>query len=680
MKKTIYIFLAIILSVSASAQVDRSVQPKPGPTPIINLGKPQRFTLSNGLTTIVVENHKLPSVTFSLSLDNPLSLEGEIKGVDELTSSMMGNGTSKISKDDFNKKVDYYGAYVYFSINGFGGTTLSRYFSEILSLSAQGALDPLFSQAELDSEKSKLIESLRVDEKSPQKIASDVSRTLIYGKNHPKGEMLTETSINKVTLDNIKKCHSDYFVPSKAYLVIVGDVKFDEVKKLVTKNFSAWKKASAPKSTYSEPQNLTKTEIDFIDVPNAVQSEISINNVIALKMSDPDYFAALLANHILGGGGEGRLFLNLREAHGWTYGSYSSIAGSKYTTNFQAQASVRNAVTDSSLVEMLSEINKIRTSLPTQQELDLAKAKYIGNFVMNSEKPKTIAFYALNIKTQNLPENFYENYIKNINAVTLEQVQAAAQKYIAHDNARIVIVGKGSEVLAGLENLNIPIKYFDRLGNPVSKPEEKKLSGDITVSSVLSKYIDAIGGEQALKSVKSIAMEMSISIQGQTITTTIKRTNEGKLLQEVSAMGMTIMKTVFNGKIGYMTIQGQKKDLNDEMFNDIKKPIFPELDLLNSSTVELAGIEKINDGDAYKIKDGNTIRFYDVKSGLKVAEETTKSMNGQTVTERSYFADYKDYNGIKYPYKTSTDMMGMNVDANITSLKINEGVSDEDFK
>lgn len=679
MKKIISISLAIVFSVSIWAQVDRSIQPKPGAAPTINFGKPKTFKLPNGLTTIVVENHKLPSVTFALKLDNPLSNEGEIKGVDNLTSSMMGNGTSRTSKDDFNRQIDYYGAYVQFSINSVSGSTLSRYFSEVLSLSAQGSLDPLFTEEELNSEKAKLIESLKADEKSAQRIASEVGSSLIYGKQHPFGEIMTKSTIDKVSLDNVKKYYSEYFVPANAYLVIVGDVKFDEVKELVKKNFSAWKKASAPKSMYNEPQNLSKIEIDFIDLPNTVQSQISVNNLVTLKMNDPDYFAAIMANHILGGGGEGRLFLNLREAHGWTYGSYSSILGDKHTTKFTAQASVRNAVTDSAVVEMLNEINRIRTSLPTQQELDQAKAKYIGNFVMNIQKPKVIADYALRMKTQNLPENFFKNYIKNINAVTLEQVQAAATKHIKYDNARIVIVGKGSEVLPGLERLNIPIKYYDNLGNPTDKPETKEVSSDVTAKSVLSKYIDAIGGKEALMNVKSVMMELAMSIQGQTINSTIKQTNDGKMLQEITGMGMTIMKTVLNGETGYTIVQGQKQELTNDMIDAIKKPIFPELDELNSSDVQLLGIETINNADAYKIKSGNTTNFYDIKSGLMVAEESTINTNGQTITQRSYKSNYKEFNGIKFPCTITTNMMGMDIDGTITNLEINKSVSDSDF-
>lgn len=681
MKKIVYIAVAFIISLSLHAQVDRSVQPKPGPAPAINLGKPQTFTLPNGLKVLVVENHKLPRVTFSLSLDNPPSIEGDIKGVDNLASSLMGNGTSKISKDEYNEQLDFYGASVGFSVHSIGGTTLSKYFPEVLTLASKGALDPLFTEAELESERAKLLDNIKVEEKSASAIASRVQDVLLYGKNHPKGEYLSEESINNITLADVNKYYQQYFVPENAYLVIVGDVNFAEVKKLVTDNFSSWKKASAPKSIYNEPVNLAKTTIGFVDVPNAVQSEISVNNIVNLKMTDPDYFAVLLANYILGGGSDGYLFMNLREGHGWTYGSYSSISGDKYTSDFSATAAVRNPVTDSALVEILKEVNRIRTTLPSEKELELAKAKYIGNFVMNAEKPTTVANFALRERTQSLPADFYENYIKNIDAVTLEQVQAAAKKYFSDDAARVVIAGKASDVLPGLERLGIPIEFFDKYGNPTTKPEAKKAEEGVTAKDILTKYINEIGGEESLRAVKTLAYTSKANIQGQEITLLKKATADGKALQLITGMGMTLLKTVYDGKVGFMEVQGQRKDMSADDLAELKySAIFPELLMVNSPTIQLEGIENMNGIDAYKLVDGANTFYYDVNTGLKVAEGVKKEIApGQEVDQIRFQSDYREISGVKIPYQ-STMNVGLEIELNVVDVKVNEGVSDADFQ
>lgn len=681
MKKILYIVVALIMSLSVQAQIDRSVQPKPGPAPKINLGKPQSFALPNGLKVLVVENNKLPRATFTLLLDNPPSVEGEIKGVDNLTSSLMGNGTSQITKDDYNEQLDFYGASIRFNTQSVGGTTLSKYFPEVFSLAAKGALDPLFTQEELESERAKLLDEIKVEEKSTKAIARRVQDVLLYGRNHPKGEYLTEESINKITLEDIKNYYKTYFVPENAYLVVIGDVKFDEVKKLVTDNFSSWKKATVPKSVYTEPVNLTETKIGFVDVPNAVQSEISVNSIVNLKMTDPDYFAALLANYILGGGSDGYLFMNLREGHGWTYGAYSSISGNKYTGDFSASAAVRNAVTDSAVVEMLKEIERIRTTLPSEKELALAKAKYIGNFVMTAEKPQVVANFALREKTQSLPADFYENYIKNLEAVTLEQVQAAAKKYFSDDAARIVVAGKASDVLPRLEKLGIPIEYFDKYGNPTTKPEAKAVEAGVTVQSILKKYIDAIGGEDALKAIKTLSTTSKASIQGQEIAVLKKNTADGKSFQQITGMGMTLLKMVYNGKTGFVEVQGQRNDMSEEDLAELKySAIFPELLMLTSSTIKLAGIENLNGKDAYKLVDGDSSFYYDVTSGLKLGEAVKKEVApGQKLDQLGLYSDYQEVSGVKIPH-ASTLNMGAEVELKMVDVKINEGVSDADFQ
>lgn len=675
MKKIVYTLIFSLLVVfSMQAQVDRSVQPKPGPSPTVNIGKPQSFTLPNGLTVLVVENHKLPRVSFSLLLDNPPIVEGDLAGVSYLASNMMGNGTSKISKDDFNSRIDYLGANVSFGVGGVSGSSLSRYFPEVFSLATQGALDPLFTQEEFDSEKVRLIDGLKTQDKSASFIIGRVSKALLYGKNHPKGEFEVEETINRVSLADVKDFYSKNFVPEKAYLVVVGDVKFNDVKKLVNKDFSGWKKASAPKSTYSEPVNLSQTEIDFIDVPSAVQAEIYVMNVTNLKMTDNDYFAALLANQILGGGGDARLFLNLREAHGWTYGSYSSLRGNKYTSNFTASASVRNLVADSAVVEILKELDKMRTTLPTQEELDLVKAKFVGNFVMNVEKPQTVASYALSEKTQSLPANFFENYIKNINNVSLADVQKAAQKHLLSNGVRIVIAGKGSEIIPNLERLNIPVKYFDKNANPTVNPLEARANLDMTATEVLKKYIEAVGGEAALKNVKTLQTISEGEHQGQKISIVQKVTSGNKASQEILMNGALVFKLAFDGKSGYISFAGQIQDLPASEVADMKYALpFPELLLVNSADGVL--LEGIEDG-SYVIKADSRKFYYDVNTFLKTAEGVLKdSMPEQKI----FLSDYKDIEGVKIPYKTLLNMMGMDITLGVTDVKINTGVLDSDF-
>ncbi|MBA4154310.1 MAG: peptidase M16 [Flavobacterium sp.] len=656
-------------------------QPKPGPAPKINIGKPQTFELPNGLKVLVVENNKLPRVSYNLSIDNAPYSEGNKKGVSDMTSSMLGNGTKTISKNDFNEEVDFLGASINFSSDGAFANGLSKYSKRIMELMADGALNPVFTQEEFDKEKAKLIEGLKADEKSVPSIARRVERVLAYGKNHPRGEYLSEETINNISLNDVIQNYTSYFTPENAYLVIVGDVKFAEVKATVEKLFGAWKKATAPQITYSDPKDVQYSQINFVDASNAVQSEISAVHITKLKMTDKDYFAAIVANQILGGDFNSYLNMNLREAHGWTYGARSSLRGNKYVGNFSASTQVRNAVTDSAVVEILKEIKRIRTEKVSEETLKNVKAGYIGKFVMDIEKPATVARYALQTKTQGLPADFYENYIKNINAVTADDILRVSKKYFLAENLRIVVVSKGTDVLPGLEKLNIPIFYFDKYGNKVEKPVAKTVSADVTAKSVLDKYIAAIGGQKAVSDVKSIMTTSSGTVQGMALEMTTKVTSSNKLAVEMKAMGTTMMKQVVNENGAYMVQQGQRKDFTGDDLKEMQAGAVPfeELTLANNKDITLGAVENINGTDAYAVKNGKSTYYFDVKTGLKIAEAKELEQGGQKMTQMTYYSDYKEVKGIKVPHKTTLNI-GVELELTTSDVKINEGVSDEDFK
>lgn len=682
MKKIFLLAASVLFVLSAEAQIKRP-QPQSGPMPVVNVQKPQEFTLKNGLKVLVVEDHKLPRVSYMLTIDTPPYAEGEKVGVSSLTSAVVGNGTAKTPKDAFNSEIDFLGANINFWNTGASASGLSKYSSRLLELMAEGSLKPLFSAEEFDKAKKQAIEGLKNDEKSVTAVAGRVTDALLFGKQHPNGEFVTEESLNKVTLDDVKQNYASFFVPENAYLIVVGDVKFKDVKKQVEKLFKDWKKAAAPVSKYPEPSEIIKTQIDFVDMPNAVQSEIALVNTVNLKLTDKDYFAGLIANQILGGGGEGRLFLNLREAHGWTYGAYSSLGSGKYTSKFQSSASVRNVVTDSAVVEFMNEIHKIRTQPVTQAELDLAKAKYIGNFVMETQKPGTIASFALRTKTQDLPADFFENYIKNIQAVTAADVQRVAGKYFKADNLRIVIVGKGADVAPTLDRLGYQVNYYDRFGNPVAKPMFKKPApAGVTSKTVIENHIKALGGEVKLKEVKSVYSVAKGAMQGQELIMTQKQSNKGQLFASLNMQGMELMKQVITPSAGYVLAQGQKQELKGDDLKEAQQSavLFDELaDLKDAASFTLTGIENFNGEEVYVLKKDKSTTYYSVASGLKVASSETMEAQGQTMEMTTSYGDYKEVKGVKFAHTFTVPMLG-NAEFKISEIKVNEGVSDADFK
>ena len=673
------LIILFLISIVVNAQIDRSKQPQPGPAPKITLEVPGEFQLDNGLKVLVVENHKLPRVSYSLTIDNKPVSTGDIAGVESLLGSMLGNGTTSIPKDQFNDEVDFLGANLGFSSNGGYSSSLSKYSDRILELMADAAINPLLIQEEFEKEKDKLIEGLKTEEKSVDAVASRVGSALSYGTQHPYGEFITEETVNNIAFTDVLMYYKKHFNPNNAYLVVVGDVDFPTVKNQIKKHFGVWKKADETNVTVLDASpNVQSTEIDFVDMPNAVQSDVTLRNNIDLKMKDSDYFSALLANYILGGGGDAYLFQNLRETHGYTYGSYSRISSDKYVGSFSAEAKVRNTVTDSSIVEMLKEINRIKTEPVEAVTLKNAKAKYVGNFVMALENPQTIARYALNIKLNDLPEDFYTTYLEKINAVTAEDVQRVANKYFMTDNARIVVVGKGSDVLENLEKTGIPIKYYDPYANPTEKPNyEIEMPKDIDANKVLNAYIDAIGGKAQLDKVNSVYITAESELQpGVVMNLEMKKTVKNQSLQEITVMGQS-QKQVLDGNTGYNFAQGQRKDMSEEEIKEaqVESSPFPEVNYLNGGVV-LDKIEDVDGEKAYKIKvDDKKSIFYSVETGLKIKVEETSEMG----TTNVFYSEYQDVAGIKFPFKISQTFGPRKFDFNVKEVKVNEGVSDADF-
>ena len=688
--KKLIIGLTIIFANSLSAQLDRSIVPESGPTPEIFFGKPQTFMLDNGLTVMVVENNKLPRASASLSFDNPLIFEGEIAGVSSILAEMIGNGTQSISKEDFIEEVDFMGASLNVTGSGAFAGSLKRYFPRVLELMSQAVLEPLFTQEEFDNQKNLIKESLKTSEKDVSTAANRVQNFITYGANHPNGEFISQASLDKASFNDAIDFYNNFSSPNNAYLVILGDIEFEEIKLMVTDLFSSWESKEVVTSSFPEPKNPDETEVIFVDMPNGVQSVVTVINSIDFNKKEPDYFPALVATRILGGGGAGRLFNNLREDKGWTYGSYSSISESYKTKGLVlAQAQVKNEVTDSAAVELLIELDKMRNKLVTDEELMSTKAKYTGNFVMSLENPATIAGFARNIITQDLPENYYNSFLENINNVTKEDVQNAAQTYFSPNKTRIFITGKGSEILEKIEGIEyngkkLTVRYFDQYGSETPRPDYS-VSNDISAEGVINNYIKSIGGAEKLNSISSVEVKATANLQGTVLEMYSLKNNQNQSLMTMTAMGMTLVKSVFNKYQGYNEVNGQRIPLTDEELEQaiINSALFSELNF-DFEIVELVGTSIVNDEKAYEIKvTDNKSVFYSAETGLKLKEFESQEVEGNLITSEVFYNEYEEVDGILMPKEINQVSASIPVPGGITfkstSIKLNVKTSDSDF-
>ena len=689
MKKNIILSILILFVINLNfAQIDRTKQPESGPDPEIKFGTPKTFKLKNGIQVLVVEDDKLPVVTYSLRIDRNPIIDGEKVGVSTLLSAMLGNGTTNIPKDEFNEEVEFLGASISVTFSGGSANTLTKNNSRVLELWSDAIINPLLTEEEFDKEKAKLLESLKADINNIDAISSRVSSALSYGKNHPYGEFTTEQTIENVTFEDVIEYHKKYNIPNNAYIVVVGDVKTKELKAVLKEKFEPWKKGKLPVNP--EPlytDNVGLTEINFIDVPSATQSTVIFTNNTRLKQTDEDYFAALLANQVLGGGSEGYLFKNLRDDNGWTYGSYSGLGSNRYgVSRFTAEAKVRNLVTDSTVTEIVKEISRIRTENVDPQRLKDVKAAYLGNFIFSTERASTVANFALGQKLNNLPDDYYETFIENINKVTAQDLKKAANKYFKLGNTRIVVVGRGSEVVSGLEEIGFPINYFDKFANPVAKPIfNKAIPEGLTALDVVNNYIIKVGGRKNLESIQSLVMKANVTIPGAPFVpeATMRQKLPNKYSQKIEAnmqgQTMTLTKTTFNGERGYTEMQGQRIEFDEKQIENSKnvKGIFEEL-YYSADQLELVSINSVNFQDAYKVKvtvnGKESHRYYSVETGFLLSSEETDDNNNVITTN---YGDYQSVENVMFPF--FMELPAQKLEFKTTSVIFNKELKDSSF-
>lgn len=689
-KHAIVVSLLFLTTLATKAQSSLNEIPASGPTPEVKLQSPKQFNLENGLRVLVVENHKLPRVVVALAIDNPPKLLKESKGAEAIISNMLGTGTHKYTKDQFNGKIDQMGASMSFSYKGTNASMLSKYFPEVLGLMADAIINPKFSEEEFQGAKKLVLNQLLSGEKAASSIASKAKKALLYGKSHPYGELTSEENINNLSLNEIKELYKKQYLPNNAYLVIMGDVNVSEVKKQVSKRFSNWKAEKITKEEFSL-NTLEGFQINVVDVPSASQTEVSVIKKMTIKLTDDDYFPLLLANQILGGGSTGRLYKNIRENKGYSYGAYASIDIDQYVSSFDAFASVRTEVAHKAIEEFINELQRIQETQVSTNELALAKATITGDFVINSQNPGTIATLTLSKIINKLPNDFYKDYLQKVTAVTAADIQRVAKKYYNTKNTRIVVTGNAKELYEGLKTLQMPIVFFDKDANQIEAPlTNKSVPKGITAKQIISDYFDAIGGIEKVKEVTSVTQELIADFQGQQLKATVKAKapNMSYNALEVTGMG-TVYKQVFDGTTGYVEQMGQKAPLPNEAITALKtKKIFDELNFYENKEckVELVSIAYIDKKEAYEIavttpQNKKTFYYYDVKSKLKLLKkELEHDTNGEFIASNTGYDNYETIKGIKFPKTLMLPISGTQVLFKATSITVNEPIANKVFQ
>ncbi|MCC7531206.1 MAG: insulinase family protein [Candidatus Melainabacteria bacterium] len=444
----------------------------PDPRPF-KLPKIESFKLTNGLSVQLVEDHRYPLVTMALGLKvGSANDPAKKKGVAAMTADMLTQGTKKKTSKQIADEVDFIGGALRAGADNdftiLSSSVLSRYTDRLIASFEDVLFNPTFPQAEFDLKKTNLIQELAMKRSNPDFLLEERFAKVIFG-DHPYSHIApTPESVKSITRQDLEAFHKANYLPNESALVIIGDFDSAKVRPLISKDFSEqWKPGRIAHIDASGMPTRSEQRIYLVDRPGSVQSNIKIGN-IAIKRTDPDYYALTLANQILGGAANSRLFLNLREAKSYTYGAYSGVSAQREPGAFGAEASVRTEVTAPSLQEFFYELSRIRNLKVSDKELNESKKYLTGSFQLGLETQGGLAQRLLEGQLYDLPRDYLETYTDKIMAVTRDDVRNAARKHIDLGHIAIAVVGDAKTIKPELQIFG-PVDVYDVSGKVSSE-------------------------------------------------------------------------------------------------------------------------------------------------------------------------------------------------------------------
>ncbi|MDP2335417.1 MAG: insulinase family protein [Bacteroidota bacterium] len=684
MKKIVYSIFIILLTLTVNAQLDRSIRPNPGPAPKIQLGDYKLFTLDNGLKVIVVENHKIPKITYQLSLDIDPVLEESQAGYVSITGDLLRAGTTTKTKAEIDEAIDFIGASLNTYSTGISGSVLTKFSGTLLGIMSDILYNPSFPAEELEKLKKQNISSIQASKNEANAIANNINSAVMFGNKHPYGEITSEKNLESITLDKCKEYYKTFFRPNAAYLIIVGDITLKEAQSQAKQYFGKWEKGVVPTHSYNFPEMNKSPRVVIGNRDGAVQSVIMVSYPLEFKPGNPDAIKASVMNSILGGGSlSSYINANLREKKAYTYGAYSSLSPDKLVGSFNASGEVKGEITDSATIELLYEIKRMISEPVDNKMLEQVKNRMNGSFARSLENPSTIAGFALNIEKYKLPKDYYATYLEKLSKVTVADVQAMAGKYLKPENANIIAVGNADKLQKTMVRFSKDgkVEQRDFYGNPVKAMETPS---NLTGLDVISNYINAIGGKDKLLKVNDIATKMGMSMQGMNIEIINKQKAPNKMKVE-TLMGGNVMSTqVCNGVKAMVKSPMGNQELTGAQLEEMLAQSILNAELYLDKmgvTAELKGLEDVDGQPAWKVQmtspsGKNTVDFYDQKSGLKV--KSVAQQGQMSVT--TLYSDYRSVEGVLYPYKMKQSAGPQSFDIVVSSVEVNKGIDDSVFE
>jgi predicted Zn-dependent peptidase len=677
--------MALILTNSVFAQLDRSQRPAPAAAQKINIPASQVFTTANGITVILSENHKIPKVSIELSLGNTPRLEGSKAGLADFTGSLLMSGTTTRSKDQLDREIDFIGANLSAGSSSMYLSCLTKHLSKGLDLMIDVLYNANFPESEIERIRKQNLSGLQSTKADAGEMASNATRAVNF-PNHPLGEIMTEATLQTISREDMLAYYKSTFTPKGSYLVVVGDISRAETEALVQTYFATWQGGPAYQAELGKGQFDKGNRVIFVKKPGAVQSVVYVTFPIDLRAGHKDQLALNVLNGILGGGGFGtRLMQNLREDKAFTYGCYSSLNITENGSWMSAGGNFKNAVTDSAITEILKEFAGIIEAQVRDEELSLTKNNMAGGFARSLERPQTIARFALNTIKQKLAPDYYQNYLQQLEAITKEDVLRVAQQYFTAKNCHIIVVGN-EEILSKLLPFDSDgkIEKLDAFGAAIKETR----TADISADELIDNYAMALTGtsskKAAIKKVKAIKSYVRVSeISSAQIPFALSSTDYfwdgSKEASKMEMPGMVLQKSYFDGTSGYtFSMQGGREDLKAEEISAKQKAsgLIPELNYKSKGmNYEIKGIENIDGEDCYVLytTDGESESFdyFSSTSFMKLRTTNLRKMEDELIETTTTYSDYKDINGFKFGHTFSLSVGKMTLSGTVKSIEVN---------
>ena len=438
----------------------------------VKLPRPQEADLSNGLHLLVLEDHRLPQVTFTLMISGAGGYfdPADKIGLASYTASLMREGTKTRTSPQISEALETMAATLTVT-SGLSGTTatvsggsLSENFDKLMDLTAEVLLNPSFDPGEWDRFKTRTKAGLIQQRTNPGFLASETFNRVVFG-SHPAGRISpTAANLDAITADALVEFHRTHYAPDHAAIAFAGDISMADARKLVDAKLGGWKKGGMVNPTVTDPDLMGPPKVYLIARPGSVQTTLYVGTQ-SMRRTDPDYAALTVVNRVLGGV-MGRLFRHLREEKGYTYGIGSFFSATLFRGSWTASTSVRTDVTEPALTDLLAEIAELRDKPVPENELADAKRAIVGSFARDLESPQQVLGYYIDNWLYGLPADYWDTYPARITAVTAAQAQGAAQKYWAPSRLQIVAVGDATKVTDVLRKKGT-LEVFDADGNPM---------------------------------------------------------------------------------------------------------------------------------------------------------------------------------------------------------------------